>query len=127
MKIKHNLLKLALIVILMPSMMFLTNCNGGSEGKTDETVDTVTVADKLNSEILLEEIVKNGDLINSKQVPTMITADKVNEAAEGTIKVIDLRNGKDFSEGHIKGAENIKLSELLLISSVLAGRLSFFN
>ena len=113
MKIKHNLLKLALIIILMPSMMFLTNCKGGSDGKTDGTIDSTTIATKSNSKILLEEIVKNGDLINSKKVPTMITADKVNEAAEGTIKVIDLRNGKDFSEGHIKGAENIKLSELL--------------
>jgi len=113
MKMKQNLLKLALIFILMPSMMLLTNCNGGSEDKGTETVDTVTVAEKSNSEILLAEIVKNGDLINSKKVPTMITADKVNDAAEGTIKVIDLRTGKDFSEGHIKGAENIKLSELL--------------
>lgn len=97
----------------MPSMLLLTNCNGGDSGdKTEKTDEIVVETKKLNSEILLEEIVKNGDLINSAKVPAMIKANGVNDAEEGTFKIVDLRSAKDFSEGHIKGAENIKLGEL---------------
>ncbi len=105
--------RLTLLLALLISTTFLfTNC--GSEGKTDENKDTVVVAKKLNSEILLEKIVENGDFINSKKVPTMIKSVAVNEAVEkGNHHLIDLRTGKDFAEGHIKGAVNIKLNELL--------------
>ena len=94
-------------------MFLFTNCSGGASDKAEDVADSVVApVKKLNSEILLEEIVKNGDLINSAKVPAMIKVTAVNEAEEGSFKIIDLRSGKDFSEGHIAGATNIKLGEL---------------
>lgn len=104
--------KLFLILALFVSAnLFFTSC--GSEENKEENKDTAAVVEQSKTELLLEEIVKNGDLINSKKVPTMIKSTAVNEAAEGTLHIIDIRTGKDFADGHIKGAVNVKMSELL--------------
>ncbi len=101
-----------ILAFLFTSSLFLTNC--GSEGNKEENKDTVVVEKKSNSEILLAKIVENGDIINSEKVPTLIAATDVNAAlAGGTMHIIDLRDGKAFSEGHIPGANSVKPNELL--------------
>ncbi|MCK5537188.1 MAG: rhodanese-like domain-containing protein [Bacteroidales bacterium] len=101
-----------LVALVIPTTFLLTNC--GSETKTETNKETVVVAKKLNSEILLDKIIENGDFINSAKAPTMIKSSAVKEAIEaGNHHVIDLRTSKDYANGHIKNAVNIKLSELL--------------
>jgi len=100
-----------ILALVLSSTLFFTNC--GSENKEQENKDSVVVEKKLNSELLLEEIVKNGDLINSDKVPTLIPASEVNAAAEGAFQIIDLRTAKDYADGHIKNAMNIKQNELI--------------
>ena len=67
------------------------------------------------SQKLLKKIEKNGDFINTKKTQDfLLKAKEVNDLvnSNSNIHIIDLRTGKDFSEGHIKGAINIKFSEL---------------
>ena len=108
-----NKISIFLIALLIPAMVLWTSCGG--EGNEDgDDADTTEVAAEVNhTQLLLDEIVKNGDFINTKQVPTMIKSQDVNDAIGGNMLVVDLRKAKDFADGHIKGAVNIKLSELL--------------
>ncbi len=102
-----------LIALLVPLMIFWTSCGGNAEDQNAKT-DTVEVAVEINhTQLLLDEIVKNGDFINTKRVPTMIKSQDVNDAVGGNILVIDIRKAKDYASGHIKGAVNVKLGGLI--------------
>lgn len=108
-------LNLFLIAFLIPAVLFFTSCGEASdkENKKD-TAKKEQVKKEINhTQLLLDKIVANGDFINSKRVPTMITASAVNEAKEGEMLVLDLRKAKDFAGGHIKGAVNVKLNNVL--------------
>ena len=96
----------------MSASLVFTSCNGGNGDET-EGQDSTAVAEVSEFDLLVKHIEGNGDFINSKKVPTMITAEKVHEMLGETIHIIDLRSGKDFAGGHIDGAENVKLSELI--------------
>jgi rhodanese-related sulfurtransferase len=50
--------------------------------------------------------------VNSRQFPSMISADAVNNALEGKTLVIDMRKPDIFSKGHIKGAVNVEIQGL---------------
>lgn len=62
--------------------------------------------------MLLKDLVDNGDYINSKSFPSLIKASIVNADLDKNLLVIDLRSAKQFSEGHIKGAVNKKFQDL---------------
>lgn len=105
---------LFLIALLIPATVLFTACGG--EDKKDEGEDTAKeeVKEEINhTQLLLDQIIKNGDLINSKRVPTMIKSSDVKENIGEKQLVIDIRDAKTFSEGHIKGAVNVKMSDLI--------------
>ena len=106
-------INLFLIALLIPAMVLWTSCGG--EGNEDGNgTDTTTVVKEVNhTQLLLDQIVKNGDFINTKKAPTMIKSQDVNDAIGGNMLVVDLRKAKDYADGHIKGAVNVKLGELL--------------
>ncbi len=101
------------LLLLIPIFSILFSCGGGAN-ETADTKDTVKVETKINEfELLIAQIEKNGDFINSKKVPTMITATKVKSMLDSGLYVIDIRKKEDYESGHIKGAVNVKSSEIL--------------
>jgi len=94
--------------------MFLASCGGASDNtEKKDTAKKEQVKEINYTQLLLDKIVENGDFINTKKVPTMIPADKVNAAEEGKFLIIDIRKPKVFASGHIKGAVNVKLENIL--------------
>ncbi len=109
-----------LLVLAFSFTLVFTKCNSGA--KSDEKKEEVVEVKKANAELLLEKIVANGDLINNAKVPTLISAADVNKEPAGNIHVIDIRDGKAFSEGHVPGAVNIKMNELIDYMKSLQGQ-----
>lgn len=68
---------------------------------------------KTKAQKLADEVFKNGEIINADLAPKIITAEEVYNSLDNNILIIDTRGGKDFSNGHIKNAVNIKMSEIM--------------
>ena len=64
------------------------------------------------AEALVGFIEKSSDFINTKAVPTLISASDVNENA-GNYLILDIRKNADYVNGHIDGAMNTPASEVL--------------
>jgi rhodanese-related sulfurtransferase len=63
--------------------------------------------------MLMDQLRKQGDYVNSRQFPSMIKAPTVYEELEGNIHLIDLRKEEFYREGHIKGAVNVRMPGIL--------------
>jgi rhodanese-related sulfurtransferase len=64
-------------------------------------------------ELLLSAIEKNGDFINSQNVPAYVYAVELYENLDRNFLLLDLRPAVDYTKGHIRGALNILPSELI--------------
>lgn len=62
--------------------------------------------------LLLKDLDENGDYVNSQVFPSLIKASVVQQSLVKNLLVVDIRNPKQFSAGHIKGAVNRKFEEL---------------
>jgi len=80
-------------------------------GLNIETVQEDTVTGK-EIDVLLRYINNSGDYINSKGVPNMVSAEDVNDYLS-TYFVIDVRSQEEYIEGHINGAVNVQIPELI--------------
>lgn len=82
-------------------------------GCSDED-DPVTTDDGVNeSEVLAKYLEDSGDFINT-YAPAMITADAVKGMVGDPAQVvIDIRAAADFANGHIPGAVNVPLKEVV--------------
>lgn len=98
------------IILLFTFVSFTTGC-GNNSNKEKESQEKTQQVDEFDQ--LLSYIEQTGDFINSKRVPTMIEPGEVHSNLNENIHVIDIRNAKDFSNGHIPGAQNVKMSDLL--------------
>ncbi|MDZ7775899.1 MAG: hypothetical protein U5L09_10060 [Bacteroidales bacterium] len=88
------------IILLLIFVSFTTSC--GNNAKKDKS--SQENAKRLMSLILLmDHIEQTGDFINSKRAPSMIEPSVVHENLNEDIHIIDIRNEKDFSNGHIPG------------------------
>lgn len=93
--------------------MILSSCtNTYNPGLNIKTISEDTVATESEYEILMRFIPNAGDYINSKAVPSMVSAEDVYENLNKYL-VIDLRSASKYKEGHINGAVNVIPSELL--------------
>ncbi len=63
--------------------------------------------------MLIDQLREQGDYVNSRQFPSMISAQTVYEELGGNIHLIDLRREEYYRQGHIKGAVNVRRSEIL--------------
>ena len=90
--------------------LFVYSCNNPKEVK--EIVSEETQKSVNKSEILLEYLKKTGDFINNKKVPAMIKTEEVFKNLDKYL-IIDLRKKEDFVSGHIKGAKNVEMKNLL--------------
>ncbi len=71
--------------------------------------DSITLPE---NQILMEYIKNTGDYINTLGVPNMVSAEDVNENLSDYF-VIDTRLHDDYVEGHINGAVNVKMNNLI--------------
>lgn len=97
----------ALLVLILSSCTSTYN-----PGLNIKTIAEDTVATESEYDILMRFIPNAGDYINSKAVPSMVSAEDVNENLNQYF-VIDLRSESKYAEGHISGAVNVIPSELL--------------
>lgn len=104
-------------------VFFISGCKGKkTESKTESkpeevvkvsnTVPGKPVAIGNETTLLLKDLKENGDYVNSKLYPSIIKASVVNESLGKNILIVDLRDTKLFSAGHIKGAVNKKFEEI---------------
>lgn len=90
-----------LLLSLLAFLFFFSAC------EEDETV-------KINETKILAEYL--GEYINTDPVPAMISATDVNNAilaSSSTISIIDIRDASTYAAGHIEGAVNVTLANLL--------------
>jgi rhodanese-related sulfurtransferase len=67
---------------------------------------------KTEVDLLLAQLAKQGDYVNSRQFPSMIKAATVFENLKKNTLVIDLRDPVSYRKGHIPGAKNLEFSKL---------------
>ena len=84
--------------------------NAGCSKDEDPVTPPVTVNE---SEELVKYFEANGDFINTS-APAMITATDVNALLnDQTVAILDIRSATDFATGHIQGAVNVTVGNLL--------------
>lgn len=102
---------LLILSALLAVALTLGSC--GSNGKKVAEETKTTAVEQVNQfETLITYIENSGDLINNKIVPTMIEPKEVYENL-GSYYILDVRNASDFAKGHIEGAKNIKMADLI--------------
>lgn len=88
-------------------------------GETNKNVESKVIKDTVKTEFasLVEYLEANGNYLNTPTeqggAPSFISAKEVNDLLGGYIYIIDLRSGKDYADGHIDGAVNIKPENLI--------------
>lgn len=78
----------------------------------DTSVVSVIVTPDTETKLLLDELVKNGDYVNSNNFPSLIKASIVNEELGRNNLIIDIRSKDKYSAGHIKGSVNKRFEDL---------------
>lgn len=93
------------------------SCSGGQKQSDQGEVTnekTVTKPVEINEEakLLLDYLVESGDYVNSRDFPSLISAEAANKALSEKTLVIDTRKPEVFAKGHIKGSVNVEISGL---------------
>jgi len=96
----------ALIVLLTTGFM-LSSCQ---QNKAQQVPPQQT---ELSANVLAQYFEQHGNYLNSDIAPAIISAADVYKNRKHNIKVIDLRPTQEFDAGHIEGAVNIQMNELL--------------
>ncbi len=103
-----------ILFILLLLIFSITGCKSkkteAKQNVVQAVIKPVTVGNETS--LLLKDLKENGDYVNSKVFPSLIKASIVSESLGKNILVVDIRPSKQFSEGHIKGAVNMKFEEL---------------
>lgn len=109
-------LHLYLLALLFPTLFIFASC---SSSQTDDSSngDTTEVVAEVNEAKLLVDYLEGegGNFINTN-APTMIKAKDVHEMLANSpekMYIMDFRKPLDFANGHIDGAVNVKIPELL--------------
>ena len=104
-------------LVWVAAVAFLISCSGGGKqsAQTGSAVEqAVAQPVEINNEakLLLSYLAETGDYVNSRQFPSMISAEATNEALTGKTLVIDMRKPDVFAKGHIKEAVNVEMPGL---------------
>lgn len=116
--------KVSFRFLVIPSVaaMLITGCNGKGEKTTSENPKSqeqtvvpaaaVVIQPGEETTLLLQELVKNGDYVNSQNFPSLIKASVVHENLGKNQLVLDIRDAAAFSKGHIRDAVNKRFEDL---------------
>ncbi|NOX19497.1 MAG: rhodanese-like domain-containing protein [Chlorobi bacterium] len=102
----EQLRKLFYLSLILPILFIGTSCSSDDTTNPPETVN--------EAEVLVKYLESNGDFINMS-APAMIKASDVNAnvLAGADQVVIDIRSATDYSAGHIQGAVNVALPDIV--------------
>ena len=108
------------IIYFIPATILIlsSGCSGSgtkspAAGKAvSAKAELSTVVLRTEALLLMDDLKKNGDYVNSKEFPSLIKASIVFGSLGQNIRIIDLRDNEAFSSGHIKGAVNIQFENL---------------
>ena len=108
--------KITLITLSVVAIIF-SGCSGGQKQTAPTSVSTSQEVSKpveINSEakLLIDYLAQNGDYVNSREFPSLISAEPAFEVLEAKTLVIDMRKPEVFKKGHIKGAVNVEIADL---------------
>jgi len=105
-----------ILLVVLAVATFLSACTGGNKkpAQVENAVKQAAAPVEINTEakLLLDYLAENGDYVNSRQFPSMISNEATNEALAGKTLVIDMRKPEIFAKGHIKGAANVEIAGL---------------
>jgi rhodanese-related sulfurtransferase len=97
-------------------LAFLLPACSGKKTEKAEVADTSAVVAPVSidkeTQLLLKDLVENGDYVNSREFPSLIKASVVYESLGSNILVIDMRSKQLYAQGHIKGAVNKRFEDL---------------
>ncbi len=97
-----------LLAFVLPISFAISGFSNAREILTDPPAPTGEAA------ILLEFLESNRNFINTDEAPALVTADEVKKNLKNEkYHVIDIRSDSWFEYGHLKGANNVKSSDLL--------------
>ena len=100
---------------LLILVFILPFCGGGKEKASagqDASAQLAVTRFEGETALLLKYLQEQGDYANSRQFPSMIKATTLYENLDGNNLIIDLRLPEYFEKGHIRGAVNLRMSEL---------------
>lgn len=80
-----------------------------------EDEDPITPPTVNESEVLVQYLEGTNDFINSTSCPAMISASALNTdiLAGANIAIIDVRSATDYANGHIQGAVNVAIADIV--------------
>ncbi|QQS37089.1 MAG: rhodanese-like domain-containing protein [Ignavibacteriales bacterium] len=99
-----------LYLLLIPVIMFVAGCS------KDEDPVTPPVTPTPEAQLLAEYLEgAGGDFINTTSCPAMISASALNTDIQGGVDlaIIDVRSATDYAAGHIAGAVNVTIANIL--------------
>jgi rhodanese-related sulfurtransferase len=104
-------------IAFFAAVTVLISCKGGGKqpaqsipGDSQQVAQPVEI--NREAKLLLSYLAETGDYVNSRQFPSMISAEAAFKALQGKTLVIDLRKADVFAKGHIKGAVNVEMPGL---------------
>lgn len=103
------------IYLLLSAFVFMVACTGSSKKSSENGSQAKqSTAPEINAEsrLLINYLAENGDYVNSREFPSLISPESVKEALDGKTLVIDMRKPEIYAKGHIKGAKNVEISGL---------------
>ena len=106
--------KITLILVFISILFLFEACFKNSNNNNIKcTIASQSITVKTKAQKLAEVVFKNKNTINAFSAPKIITATDIFNSPDKNIHLIDIRKAKDFANGHIKNAVNIKMSEIL--------------
>ncbi len=94
-------------LLLLSIAVILYSC--GKQRKAAEIQPSVA-----ETEMLLQYLEANGNLINSQAIPALINAEELHgQLVASNIHIIDLRPADDFESGHISHSVNVQPGDIL--------------
>jgi len=104
-------------IFLSAAIFILAGCSGGQKQPVPvesnvekEAAKTVEINNE--AKLLLKYLAESGDYVNSREFPSLISAEPAFEALGEKTLVIDMRKPEIYKKGHIKGAVNVEMPEL---------------
>jgi len=107
----NKLKQLSVIILISLFAVSVTSCGNQSKKEKEQKQETKKSVNEFDK--LLSHIENTGDFINSKRVPSMISPTVVKNNLDKNIHIIDIRKPADFNQGHIPGAVNLGMNQLL--------------
>ncbi len=113
--------KLNYLLTVLVALFILSSCNSGKESG-DNKQDTTEISQEEVNEfnMLISYIEENGNYINAPKsqggAPAMIKAKDLKNMLDNnpeSVHVIDIRGVQAFADGHIEGAINLRMEELI--------------